>query len=148
MKKVKIIAGIAWALAGLILIIVLFPALSGFSSSVSKLPFMKLHPRYSGGEIAKQIITENYTLDIRKPVFKGLTGERKNGFVQLDWRGTLPEKLMDTIDYNLDGIPDFRVMIDTRIKASELNAFNNKVKNITVSTPTSYGWAIRVSLLR
>ena len=68
MKKIKIIAGITWAFAGLILIIILFPGLTSFSVSASKLPFMRLNPRYTGGEIAHQIIAENCTLNIRKPV--------------------------------------------------------------------------------
>ena len=48
------------------MIIILFPGLNGFSVSVSKLPFMKLNPRYTGGEIAFQIIEESCTLDVRK----------------------------------------------------------------------------------
>src|ERR1035437_8448676 len=85
MKKVKIIAGISWAIFCLILILILFPGLTSFSGSVSKLPFMKLNPRYTGGEIANQVIQERCTLDIRKPVFNGFLKERTSGFVQLDW---------------------------------------------------------------
>ncbi len=58
MKNVKIIAGITWAFLGLILIIILFPGLNSYSVSVSKLPFMKINPRYTGGEIAKQIVAD------------------------------------------------------------------------------------------
>jgi hypothetical protein len=146
MEKVKIAAGIAWAFICLILIIILFPGLTGFSSSLSKLPFMKIHPRYAGGEIAKQIVKDSYTLDVRKPVFKGLIGDRKDGFVQLDWRGTLPEEVRDTIDYDFDGIPDFIILVNTKRSETEMNQFNNKVKNIGLSTPTSYGWAVRINL--
>jgi hypothetical protein len=52
MKKIKITAGIIWALAGLILILILFPGLTGFSKSLAQLPFMKINPNYSGGEVA------------------------------------------------------------------------------------------------
>ena len=50
---------------------------------------MKINPNYTGGEVAKQLISEDCTLDIRKPVFDGLFKESKNGFVQIDWRGNI-----------------------------------------------------------
>jgi hypothetical protein len=146
MKKVKIIAGIIWAFLCLVLIIVLFPGLTGFSASLAKAPFMKIHPRYSGGEVEKQFISEGCTLDVREPVFKGLIRDRKNGFVQLDWKGTVPEKILDTIDYNLDGVPDFYILVDTRLPKTEITPLNSRVKEIGISVPTSYGWAVRVDI--
>ncbi len=148
MKKLKIIGGIAWALLCLLLIIVLFPGLTGLSASLSKAPFMKIHPRYSGGEVENRIIQQSCTLDIRKPVFKGLIGDRKNGFVQLDWRGNIPAMLGDTIDYDLDGAPDFYILVDTRAPKTEISSFNNKVSDVTISIPTSYGWAARIKVTR
>jgi hypothetical protein len=146
MKNIKIIAGICWAIAGLILIIVLFPGLNSFSVSVSKLPFMKLNPRYTGGEVAKQLITDKCTLDIRKPVFNGFLKERNSGFVQMDWRGTVPEMIKDSIDYDNDGKKDFCIVVNRTKPESVLEVYNNKVKKILISTPTSYGWAARVGL--
>ena len=148
MKKVKIIAGISWAFIGLILIIILFPGLNSFSVSVSKLPFMKLNPRYTGGEIAHQIIAENCTLDVRKPVFNGFLKERNSGFVQLDWHGTMPEMIKDSIDYDHDGKKDFCIFIDRKNSKTELSPMNGRVKGVVISTPTSYGWAVRIGLLK
>ena len=148
MKKVKIIAGITWAFLCLIMILVLFPGLNSFSGSVSKLPFMRLNPRYSGGEVAIHIIAESCTFDVRKPVFNGFFRERNKGFVQLDWRGTLPETINDSIDYDNDGINDFELVVNTKDSKSVINPFNKKVKDIILSTPTSYGWAVRVGLIK
>jgi hypothetical protein len=148
MKKIKIIAGITWAFVGLIVIIVLFPGLNSFSGSVSKLPFMKIHPRYTGGEVAYQKVTDGCTLNVRKPVFKGLISDRERGFVQVDWRGTIPEQIADTIDYNHDGIPDFFILVDIKEQKTKLSPYNDKVKEIDVSTPTSYGWSARVNLVK
>jgi hypothetical protein len=148
MKKVKIIAGICWAFAGLILIIILFPGLNSYSVSVSKLPFMKLNPRYTGGEIASQIITGSCTLDIRKPVFNGFLKDRKSGFVQLDWRGNIPEMIIDSIDYDTDGNKDFCISVNRKESKTNLESFNPKVKGVVISTPTSYGWSVRVGLLK
>jgi hypothetical protein len=148
MKKVKIIAGISWAFFCLILIIILFPGLNSFSLSVSKLPFMKLNPRYTGGEIAYQVISKSCTLDIRKPVFNGFLKERNSGFVQLDWHGTIPDIIKDSIDYNHDGIKDFRVLIDRKNSKTVLEPIDRKVKGVLISTPTSYGWAVRIGLIK
>jgi hypothetical protein len=148
MKKVKIIAGISWAFLCLILIIILFPGLNGFSVSVSKLPFMKLNPRYTGGDIANQIITESCTLDIRRPVFNGFLKESKSGFVQLDWRGNIPEVISDSIDYNDDRNKDFCISVERKNSKTVLDPFNDKVKSVIISTPTSYGWSVRVGLLK
>jgi hypothetical protein len=147
MKKVKIIAGISWAFLCLILIIILFPGLNSFSVSVSKLPFMKLNPRYTGGEIANQVISKSCTLDIRRPVFNGFLKERNSGFVQLDWHGTIPDMIKDSIDFDHDGNKDFCISINRKDSKTVLNPFNKKVKEVLISTPTSYGWAARVKLV-
>jgi len=146
MKKIKIIVGISWAFLGLILIIILFPGLNSYSVSVSKLPFMKLNPIYSGGEVAQQIIADKCTLDIRRPVFNGFIKERSNGFVQMDWRGNVPQLINDSIDYDQDGIKDFCIFVDRNNKKTVLKPFNRNVKGVNISTSTSYGWAVRVGL--
>jgi hypothetical protein len=148
MKKIKIIAGIIWAFLCLILIIILFPGLNSFSTSTAKLPFMKINPNYSGGEVARQLIEASCTLDIRKPVFDGLIKERNRGFVQIDWRGNIPDKIVDTIDYDLDKIPDFCIFIDRNQSKTVLDPINKKVRDVIISTPTSYGWAVRVELIK
>jgi len=148
MKKAKIIAGICWAFAGLLLIIILFPGLNSFSRSVSKLPFMKLNVRYTGGEIAKRIVMDNCTLNIRKPVFNGFLKESNSGFVQLDWHGTIPETIHDSIDYDRDGNKDFIIFIDRNNSKTAMNPLNPKVKGVDISTATSYGWAVRIGLLK
>ncbi len=146
MKKVKIIAGISWAFLGLILIIILFPGLNSMAFSVSRLPFMKLNPRYSGGEVAQQSIVGNCTLDIRKPVFNGFLKESKTGFVQLDWRGTMPALLIDSIDFDNDGINDFCISIDRQSEKTLLDPITSNVNDVLISTQTSYGWAVRIGL--
>ena len=148
MKRIKIITGITWAFAGLILIILLFPKLTDLSKSFAQLPFMKINPNYSGGDIAFSDSVAGYRLDIRKPVFDGLLGERKKGFVQLDWRGRLPEIISDTIDYDRDGKSDFLIAINTREPKTEVKPLDNRVESVNVSTATSYGWAVRVNISR
>jgi hypothetical protein len=146
MKKLKITAGIIWAVICLVIIIILFPGLQGFSRSLASLPFMKIHPRYTGGEPLYREINQNCTLVVRKPVFAGLIRERDNGFVQIDWRGNLSEHLSDTIDTDMDGNPDFIIRVDTRNSETSMISLNKKIGDVNVSTPVSYGWAVRVNL--
>jgi hypothetical protein len=148
MKKIKIVLGVSWAIISLIVILVLFPGLNSFSSAAAKLPFMKINPRYSGGDPAFEKISVNCTLIVRKPVFSGLLRERKSGFVQLDWRGQLPGILYDTIDYDSDKSSDFVIKIDPINAQSSLFSLNPSVVKIDISSRTSYGWAVRVKLLR
>jgi hypothetical protein len=146
MKKIKIIAGVSWAMAGLILIIMLFPFLNSFSSSAARLPFMKINPNYNGGETASRIVSAGCTTVVRKPVFDWLIGKRKNGFVQVDWHGNVPENINDSVDYDLDGNPDFLVKVDRKSLEAQLVTFNPLVSKIKISTKTSYGWAVRVGI--
>jgi hypothetical protein len=146
MKKAKIVMGLIWAFAGLIMIVILFPGLRGFSKGLATLPFMKINPRYSGGIVAFSEIMPSCTLVVHKPVFRGLWKERTNGFVQVDWRGNLPEIISDTIDYDMDGSPDFAVIINTVESRSELVSLAGMVENINISSRVSYGWALRVNL--
>jgi hypothetical protein len=148
MKKIKIITGITWAFVCLFFMILLFPQLNTFSSSAARLPFMKINPNYTGGEVAGKYVTENCTLVVHEPVFDGLIKERKTGFVQVDWRGKLADKFIDTIDYDLDKKPDFIIQIDRTSLETVLNPLTSKVKDVNVSTPASYGWAARINLKR
>jgi len=139
-------AGVIWALLGLVLMIILFPGLNGFSRSFSTLPFMKINPRYSGGEESFRKSEGAFTLVVHKPVFNGLIRDRKDGFVQIDWRGAVPDKIFDTIDYNRDDIPDFIMKIDTKKQVSDCLPMEGSVIGLRISTPTSFGWAVRVNL--
>lgn len=148
MKKIKMIAGIAWAFAGLLIIIILFPGLTGFSKSLGHLSFMKINPNYSGGDVAFSDTLPGYRLDIRRPVFDGLIGERKKGFVQLDWRGRIPEIISDNIDFDKDGKPDFVIAINTRESKTGIEPLDRRVESVNVSTATSYGWSARINLIK
>ena len=146
MKKVKIITGIIWAFLCLILILVFFPGFNRFSRSLANLPFMKINPNYTGGEIAYERIQANCTIVTKEPVFDGLLKERKKGFVQIDWRGDIPGEINDTIDFDLDNTPDFGIRINTKTSDTKLDPMTGYVTGLNVSTPTSYGWAARIKL--
>ena len=146
MKKVKIIAGITWAIVCLIVMVAFFPGIGTLAGSLAKFPFMKINPNMSGGEIAYESIHEGCTLATHRPVFDGLIKERKKGFVQIDWRGEIQDEICDTIDYDLNGIPDFGIIINTATADSRIDPLNPAVTGLDVSTPASYGWTARIKL--
>ncbi|HVN57437.1 MAG TPA: hypothetical protein VMT63_03990 [Bacteroidales bacterium] len=146
MKKVKVILGISWAFIGLVVIIIMFPGSGVFSEKLAGMSFMKINPRLTGGDVAYKTTMQACTLVVHKPVFDGLFGDRKSGFVQVDWRGKVAEKISDTIDFDHDMKPDFFVMINTKNDSVIFTPFNRKVKGIAISTSTSYGWTIRTGL--
>jgi hypothetical protein len=146
MRKLKITAGIVWAIAGLVLILALFPNLAGFSKSLAGLPFMKINPNYTGGEISRKYTTGNCTIAVHNPVFDGLLKDRRKGFVQIDWRGELPDYISDTIDYDYDSTPDFLIQIDRKNQKTDLQPVSPWVVDLRISTPVSFGWAARINL--
>jgi hypothetical protein len=148
MKTLKIILGILWAYVCLIIVVAMFPGLNSLSQATSRLPFMQINPNYTGGEIVKEFEQNGYSISIHRPVFDGLIGERKKGFVQIDWRGKVPHRLADSIDYNLDNQFDLVVSIDTLTSNVEFKPFNEQVTGINYSTRTSYGWAVRFALAK
>jgi hypothetical protein len=87
-----------------------------------------------------------YSQPVRKPVFDGLLKEKKHGFVQVDWRGQISEKIYDTIDYDRDNNPDFIITVNSASSDTEIQSLNRQVKDINVSTTTSYGWTVRVNI--
>jgi hypothetical protein len=58
----------------------------------------------------------------------------------------MTEEIVDSIDYYFDKIPDFGIRINPRESTASLFPVNGKVGDIIISTPTSYGWAVRVEL--
>ena len=58
----------------------------------------------------------------------------------------MPDLIVDTIDYNLDDIADFRIRIDRTNSKTSLDPLNKKVMDVGISTPTSYGWAVRIKI--
>ena len=141
-------AGLIWALLCLVVMIIFFPGMAGFSKAFAALPFMKINPRFNGGEVAFMETQPACTLVVHRPVFDGLLGDRKKGFVQIDWKGHLPPVISDTIDYDKNGMPDFFVNLDVKSNIAKITSINENVVSLGISTPASFGWILRVNLKR
>lgn len=149
MKKLLAIPAYLWAIACLLLIPITFIGNESFAKELSRLPFMKIHPVYSGGEQARVITDTVLETTIYKPVFESLFGESKTGFVQVKFSSlsdTLPPVIKRDIDYNCDNAIDFGVEINTVTGETKLTAINCLVKNINISSRVKEAWIVRVSI--
>ncbi len=148
MKKIATICGYIWAVLCLLIVLIMFPGLGFFSKQLASLPFMKINPIYSGGDVEQIKECKNYTLQIHKPVFEALIGESSEGFIQISWiwKDSLPGILNDSIDYNTDGKPDFIITVYTTNGDIQINPLNEKVKALIASAQTENGWIARIKL--
>jgi len=150
MKKLLAIPGYIWAIICILILPVCFIKNDTFAAEMAKLPFIKLHPVYSGGDEAKVITDPALTTTIYRPVFDGFIGERKNGFVQVKFTSpsdTLPRVIQKDVDYNLDNAVDFKVEINTATGDTKLTPVNNLVKSLNISSPVKKSWVIRVNVI-
>jgi len=149
MKKLKIILGFTWAAVCLLIILIMFPGLDSFSRQLAKLSFMKVNPTISGGDVARSVEYEDYTLNIHEPVFEALIGESSKGFIQLDWiwKDSIPVPVKDSIDFNMDDHIDFIISIDPLSERVHLDSLQPFVEEITNQARLEDGWIVRVGLI-
>jgi hypothetical protein len=149
MKRILTILGFTWAAICLLIILILFPGLDNFSFQLAKLPFMKVNPILSGGDVARSVEKETYLLNIHEPVFEALIGESDRGFVQLEWvwKDSIPVPVTDSVDFNMDDHLDFIISIDPSSDNVHLRPCQPHVEDIQASARIGNGWIVRVGLM-
>ncbi len=150
MKKIKSILGYAWAAATVVIVLASFMGNNYLSRALASATGITVHPKYSGGEVGKIVEHGSYKTFIYRPVFNGLIGEKKEGFIQIKWEpaASLPKAISEGIDYNGDGRDDFIITLDTVTGKTTLGKNNQAVLNGEKSYHLSNGWAVRVLLKR
>lgn len=148
MKKLLIIIAYIWAFACVLLIPLTFMGNANFAKQLAKLPFMKINPVFSGGEVARSFENNGLKVVIYKPVFAALIGESKSGFVQIKFSddNQLPKLISQEIDYNNDGKTDFNININTVTGETKLEPLNGNVKSMAVSAKVKMDWIIRINI--
>lgn len=147
MKKILSIPAYIWAVACFILIPVTFIKNDTFAVKMAELPFMKVHPVYSGGELNREYEKDSLVIKVNKPVEATLFGSRKQMVqVAFSQKGQLPGSIDQTIDYDFDDNPDFRVTINTLDGETHLMPMGKTVKSLWVSARVKGDWVIRVNL--
>jgi hypothetical protein len=148
MKKILSIPAYLWAIACFLLIPVTFIKNDAFAEQLAKLPFMKIHPVYSGGDLENKFERDDLVVAVNKPVNTAVFGKGKKEMVQVTFSATggLPELIDQTIDYDFDTHPDFQVIINTTNGETNLTPLNPVVKSIWASSKVKENWVIRVNL--
>jgi hypothetical protein len=119
-----------------------------FSSKLVSVTGIKVSPRFTGGEVIKTVDHNTYKTLIHRPVFDGLIGERKDGFIRIDWehQNGWPEVIEENIDYNGDKIEDFFISIETKTCKATLTTYNPSVVGIVQTYVLKSGCAAKILL--
>jgi len=139
--------GYCWGIAIPVLMVALFFGLNEWSFRFSQLPFMRIHPRYSGGEVIRRIETDGARYSLHRVVTDGLIGNRKEGFVQVDVTvsETTIYPLETSFDFDSDGIADFRLrFVNADAASPTLETYTRKITGLGQHARTADGWVIRL----
>jgi len=118
------------------------------AKKLATLPFMKVNPVFSGGDITRSYSQDSLVITVYKPVFESLIGSSNHGFVQVKLAGVnqLPQIIHCTIDYDADSKADFCLNINTASNETKLESLNPLVTAINVSSRVKNYWVVRVNL--
>lgn len=149
MKIVRAICGYLLAMLGVPLVLFAIIAPTGdlgerFISATG----LTLSPWIDGGEVVQTIRHRRYQTHVHRMVFDALIGERKEGFVQVDWLPpyALPARIDEEIDADGDGQADFRVEVVTATKEATLTPYAPWVLGLEGTYRLEDSLAIRVTL--
>lgn len=148
MRILKAILGYSWAALAMVFVVSAFAGNGYFGKRLASATGVTISPWYTGGEVVRTIDHGSYRVLVHRPVFDGLIGERRNGFIQINWEPheNLPKRLQEEIDYEGDGKNDFVVTLDTSTGAASLLVLGGPVVSMDGSFKLKKGWAVRVSL--
>jgi hypothetical protein len=116
LEGIKAGAGITWAALCLVIVLATFVGLGFWAKTLATETGIHVSPRFTGGEIRTAIDHGAYRTLLHRPVFDGLVGERRDGFVQIDWvpreKNALPPALEEAFDIDGDGSADCSVRLE------------------------------------
>ena len=126
MKIMKAIYGYILAMLGVPLVLFgLMAPRGGLGELFISATGLTLSPWIDGGKVVQTIDHGTYQTHVHRMVFDALIGERKEGFVQVDWLppDALPARLDEEIDADGDGQADFRIEVGTAAKEVTLTPY-------------------------
>ncbi|PKO22948.1 MAG: hypothetical protein CVU38_06725 [Chloroflexi bacterium HGW-Chloroflexi-1] len=148
MSKLKSFLGYLLAALGIPVILVTFMGASVWMKTFVSITGVTISPWYTGGEVAYTVRHDGYRTEIYTPVFQALIGERDEGFVQVAWtpKGLVPARIDEEIDYNGDGVMDFRVQWDTKTDQATITPYSAYVLGLEGVYALEESHAVRVDL--
>ena len=148
MKTLKGILGYSWAFLTIFIVLATFMGNDYFSEQLASATGITVSPWFSGGEVVRTVDHGTYKTYLHRPVFDALIGEKRKGFMQLNWEPYegLPSMIREQIDYNGDNKKDFLITVDTHTGDTTLTAQNPTVLATEGPYRLKKGWAVRVRL--
>jgi hypothetical protein len=133
MKNIATVSGFIWMTVSIVAASVLFSSIGHWEKYFVNTFGIKEAPKYTGGEIMTNVDNGTYHTYIHRPVFDGLFGHEKEGFVQIDWITNdkkLPDQIKETFDYDKDGVKDFTITLDTVANSVKLEKCNSYILSV------------------
>jgi hypothetical protein len=147
-SKLKSILGYTIAALMVPVVMVTLLAMGPLAQGLVDATGVVISPIYTGGEVVRTVTHGSYETHIHRPVFDGLLAERRTGFVQIVWSPltALPETLVEDIDYNNDGKPDFQVTLHPKTKTAEWKPFSSQAYGLEGPYAIGDGLGVRINL--
>jgi hypothetical protein len=150
MSKLKASFGYTLAALGLPAILVMLFGLGNWMNLLVNATGVQISPWETGGPVAFQVERSGYRLDIHQPVFMALIGEKRTGFIQVDWQppAGVPEQVDEAVDYDHDGTTDFHITWDWKTPGAQahLTALRPEVLGIRQNFILDGAPVLRVNL--
>lgn len=148
MPRLRTVLGYTWAALAAPLVVAAATQAVFLGGALAGRTGVKVSPRFTGGEVALVKDHGAYRTSVHRPVFDGLFGERREGFVQVDWEPVtaLPESIREEIDVFGDGASGFYITLNT---ADGRAGYENKPPGVRGNPKPARlrsGWAIRIKV--
>jgi hypothetical protein len=150
MRKLQAILG--YTAAGLAMPVMIIALLllvgGGLDKALTSALGLSLSPTINGGEVTRTISHGTYETQVHRMVFDSLIGQRREGFIQIDWTplASLPASIDEQFDADADGKPDFRLQVDTAKESSTLTPYASWVMGLEGTYRRQASLAVRVHL--
>jgi hypothetical protein len=148
MRKAKKIIGYTVAWLSVPIVLATFIGMNFWAQQLASSTGVKVSPWFTGGEEQRIIAHNDYQTVIHRPVFDGLLWEKKEGFIQINWRpiSALPPKIVEEIDSSGDGRPDFKIELEPARLQATLTPYNSSVLKLAGIYRLKDSTAVRVAL--
>ncbi|MGV8058137.1 MAG: hypothetical protein AB2L12_08965 [Smithellaceae bacterium] len=150
MKTIKSFLGYTWAVTAFIIALATFLGNDFFGRTLAAATGVTVNPWYTGGDIIKSVDHGKYRTLMHRPVFDSLIGQKKTGFIQINWEPAagLPQIINEGFDFDSDNKEDFRLILNTTTGKIDLKTDNAAVLSVEKGYRLRNGWAVRILLER
>lgn len=152
MAKLKSLLAHTWVLLATPIVLATFVGMDSWGALLVRASGVRISPWFVGGEVMRETEHPDYRTVLRQPVFDALIGQRSVGFTQVEWLpapgAALPARIEESVDYDGDGVVDFRVDLDTAANRARIEALSPRVLGLGRIYELENERVIRVRLRR